>query len=109
MADTTSLEAVTAYLVANDLLEHFCLSLMKSAVVAPVFVGQELTDVTIDTERLLETPKEIHPTMIEIANETIKQEGPKHFDYRQRYLSEILGSMLRLSLKAGCGGSMTEC
>ncbi|KAF0317828.1 hypothetical protein GQ607_014940 [Colletotrichum asianum] len=109
VADTTSLEAVTKYLVANDLLEHFCLSLMKSAVIAPVLASQESTDVTIDTKRLLEMPKEIHPTMIEIANETIKQKGPKHFEYRQRYLAEILGSTLRLSLKAGCGGSMTEC
>ncbi|KAF4491665.1 hypothetical protein CGGC5_v002621 [Colletotrichum fructicola Nara gc5] len=38
VADATSLEAVTTYLVANDLLEHFCLSLMKSAVIAPVLL-----------------------------------------------------------------------
>lgn len=92
-----SLESVVRFLVATDLLEACCIRLLQNEDLVVSLADQTATEIEANPERLFDTPKELHSTIIGIAQETIKTQGPKTLVYRQRYLAELLGTMLRLS------------
>ncbi|KAF9870870.1 hypothetical protein CkaCkLH20_11542 [Colletotrichum karsti] len=98
--DTASLSAVINYFVVNDLLEDLCVRLMQNKALVVALIDQESTEVALDMKRLLAIPKETHSIIFDAANDIVRKRGPLHFQYRQRYLAEVLGTMLRLSPKS---------
>ncbi|KAF6819246.1 integral membrane protein [Colletotrichum plurivorum] len=92
-----SLESVVSFLVANDILEACCIRLLQDEGLVASLADQSVTELEANAERLFDTPKELHSMIIEMAQETIKTQGPKTLIYRQRYLAELLGTVLRLS------------
>ncbi|KAL0941970.1 uncharacterized protein CTRU02_204733 [Colletotrichum truncatum] len=93
----TSLEAVLHFITVNDLLENLCVRLMQDGAISDVLADHEAKDITIEARYLLQLPKEFHAKIIEVMTETIRKDGPQHFEYRQRYLAEVLGSILHSS------------
>lgn len=89
-----SLAPVVNFLIENDLLEAYCLCLAKDAKLLAVLFDPQATGLTITAAELLAVPEPYHPAMIQIAQDCVAKVGLRHFQHREWYIAEILGSHL---------------
>ncbi|KAH7230731.1 hypothetical protein B0J15DRAFT_506251 [Fusarium solani] len=90
---------VLDFLVKHDLFETFCLYLINNVHVAHVLGLQKSTRVELDVSRIVEIPDIHHPRMVGLAEEFLREEGARHFQTRERFMIEILGTHLILTEK----------
>lgn len=96
VVDPQSIGAVVEFLKTNDLFEDFCLRLLGEAQLAALFRVSE-TEVRIDSQSLVTIDKIYVPRVLEIAQMCVSESGLLHFQYRERYLTEMLGYYLERS------------
>ncbi|KAK1237093.1 hypothetical protein MKX07_005972 [Trichoderma sp. CBMAI-0711] len=93
VSDPTSLQAVLTFLQEYELLEPFCERLVKSKDLRRVLgCAGEPEEIKIEISSLLDLPKDQHPAIIQVAQDTVRKVGPTHFQYRERYAAELLGT-----------------
>ncbi|KAI8721534.1 hypothetical protein NCS52_00295000 [Fusarium sp. LHS14.1] len=90
---------VLDFMVKHDLFEKFCLYLINNAHVAHVLGLQKSTRVELDVSRILGIPDIHHPQLVGLAEELLWDEGARHFQTRERFMIEILGTHLILTEK----------
>ena len=97
--DPQSLASVLDFIVSNDLFEELCTRLLKDTSVSSALFNTSTSDktLTIDSQTLLLANKTHTPRVLAIAHTCITKDAPRHFLYQERYLSETLGSFLRIS------------
>ena len=97
--DPQSLASVLDFIVSNDLFEELCTRLLKDTSVSSALFNTSTSDktLTIDSQTLLLANKTHTPRVLAIAHTCITKDAPRHFRYQERYLSETLGSFLRIS------------
>jgi hypothetical protein len=88
----------------NDLFEDFCVRLLHDTHLSGLF-GSPNEKVTIDSQSLLTTDRAYVPRILEITQTCVSETGRIHFQYRERYLLEILGCYLHIS-QAGASNSI---
>ncbi|KAH0495906.1 hypothetical protein TgHK011_009431 [Trichoderma gracile] len=93
VSDPTSLQAVLTFIQEYELLEPFCERLVKSKDLRRVLgCAGEPEQIKIEISSLLDLPKDQHPAIIQVAQDTVRKVGPTHFQYRERYAAELLGT-----------------
>ncbi|KAL6872436.1 hypothetical protein HDV57DRAFT_265236 [Trichoderma longibrachiatum] len=93
VSDPTSLQAVLTFIQEYELLEPFCERLVKNKDLRRVLGCAGAPDeIKIKITSLLDLPKDQHPTIIQVAQDTVRKVGPTHFQYRERYAAELLGT-----------------
>ncbi|KAJ4152289.1 hypothetical protein NW754_004084 [Fusarium falciforme] len=90
---------VLDFMVKHDLFEKFCLYLVNNVHVAHVLGLQKSTRLELDVSRILEIPDIHHPQLVGLAEEFLRDEGARHFQTRERFMIEILGTHLILTEK----------
>lgn len=104
--DSASLSTLLNFLVENDLLETFCLRLLRDTHLKaglPSLLDPCTPELRISVPALLVVP-ENHQAIIRVAEECFRRDGPEHFKSRERYIAEVLGSHLSLGqVKHECG------
>jgi hypothetical protein len=96
ISDSQSVTSVIEFIVFNDLFEDFCDRLLHDTHLSTALFGPG-EDLTIDSQILVTADKGYIPRILEIAQTCVSVRGPIHFQYRERYLAETLGSYLCLS------------
>ncbi|KAL7898661.1 hypothetical protein HDV63DRAFT_394288 [Trichoderma sp. SZMC 28014] len=98
VSDPSSLRSVLTFIQEQELLEPFCLRLVKDAGLRTTIGYPNIpTEIEIKVGSLLDLPKECHPAIIQIAQDTVRKIGLNHFRYRERYAAELLGTYLAIS------------
>ncbi|PTB62612.1 hypothetical protein BBK36DRAFT_147694 [Trichoderma citrinoviride] len=93
VSDPTSLQDVLTFIQEYELLEPFCERLVKSKDLRRVLgCSGKPDEIKIDISSLLDLPKDQHPAIIQVAQDTVRKVGPVHFQYRERYAAELLGT-----------------
>ncbi|KAL7934604.1 hypothetical protein V8C35DRAFT_301386 [Trichoderma chlorosporum] len=102
VSDPTSLKSILAFIQEHELLEPFCQRLVKDeALRKSVGYPDKPAEIEIDLLSLLSLPNDQHPALIQVAQDTVRKIGPKHFQYRERYAAELLGTYLVVSKHEG--------
>lgn len=104
--DSQSITSVIEFIIINDLFEDFCVRLLDDTHLSELF-GVPNENITINSELLLTADISYTPHILHIAQTCVSEIGPVHFQYRQRYLLEILGSFLCVS-QAGTSETTLE-
>lgn len=94
VADPESISSILDFMITNDLLEDFCISLLKDKALAMLLLGPLSDKITVNIQSLLAADKELLPQFREIAQKTINEMGLTRLQYRERYLLETLGCYL---------------
>ncbi|KAL7947481.1 hypothetical protein V8C42DRAFT_317913 [Trichoderma barbatum] len=98
VSDPTSLKDILAYIQEHDLLEPFCERLVKDeALRKTIGYPNNPAEIEVDILSLLALPEHQHPAIIQVAQDTVRKVGSKHFKYRERYAAELLGTYLAIS------------
>ncbi|KFY78016.1 hypothetical protein V499_02728 [Pseudogymnoascus sp. VKM F-103] len=105
VSDSQSITSVIEFIIMNDLFEDFCVRLLDDTHLSELF-GIPNEEITINSELLLTADNSYIPHILKIAQTCVSEVGPIHFQYRQRYLLEILGSYLCVS-QAGTSETTT--
>lgn len=96
--DPSSLRSVLTFIQEQELLEPFCIRLVQDAGLrTTIGYPNSPAEVEITVDSLLNLPKECHPAIIQIAQDTVRKIGSNHFKYRERYAAELLGTYLAIS------------
>ncbi|RSM02420.1 hypothetical protein CDV31_010922 [Fusarium ambrosium] len=90
---------VLDFMVKHDLFEKFCLYLVNSVPAAHVLDLRKYTIVELDVSQIAAIPDIHHPQLVGLAEEFLQAEGPRHFQQRERFMIEILGTHLILTEK----------
>ena len=101
VSDSQSVVAVMEFIVDNDLFEDFCGRLLRDTRLTTAMPGVLDEDLTINSEHLLAVDKRSIPYILEVAQTCVSETGPTLFQYRERYLLEMIGSYLYLSSSKG--------
>ncbi|KAL7906399.1 hypothetical protein GGI35DRAFT_108010 [Trichoderma velutinum] len=98
VSDPTSLKSILAFIQEHELLEPFCQRLVKDETLRKALgFTNTPAEIEIDLLSLLALPKDQHPAVIQVAQDTVRKIGSKHFKYRERYAAELLGTYLAVS------------
>ncbi|KAH6604386.1 integral membrane [Trichoderma cornu-damae] len=98
VSDPTSLPSILAFIQKHELFEPFCERLVKDAVLrTDLGYPNNPAEIEIQIPSLLALPKERHPAVIQVAHDTVRKVGSRHFKYRERYAAELLGTYLVIS------------
>ncbi|PON24710.1 hypothetical protein TGAM01_v206218 [Trichoderma gamsii] len=98
VSDPSSLRSVLTFIQEQELLEPFCLRLVQDAGLrTTIGCPNSPAEIEITVDSLLNLPKESHPAIIQIAQDTVRKIGSNHFKYRERYAAELLGTYLAIS------------
>jgi hypothetical protein len=98
VSDPSSLRSVLTFIQEQELLEPFCLQLVKDAGLrTTIGYPNNPAQIEIIVDALLNLPKECHPALIQVAQDTVRKNGSIHFKYRERYAAELLGTYLAIS------------
>ncbi|UKZ71229.1 uncharacterized protein TrAtP1_012190 [Trichoderma atroviride] len=109
VSDPSSLRSVLTFIQEQELLEPFCLRLVKDAGLrTTIGYPNNPAEIEIKVESLLNLPKECHPAIIQIAQDTVRKIGSTHFKYRERYAAELLGTYLAISRQQAKRREKTE-
>ncbi|KAL6872060.1 hypothetical protein J3F83DRAFT_733663 [Trichoderma novae-zelandiae] len=93
VSDPTSLQAVLVFIQEYELLEPFCERLVKDEDLRRVLgCSGNPEEIKIEISSLLDLPKDQHPAIIQVAQDTVRKVGPTHFQHRERYAAELLGT-----------------
>ncbi|KAH6980805.1 hypothetical protein BKA56DRAFT_585997 [Ilyonectria sp. MPI-CAGE-AT-0026] len=92
--DTRSLPRVLDFLVEHGMFETFAIRLIENRHMREILCAEETNRVEIDVAGLLALPEPHHATILDIAGQFVRNEGPKHFEHRQRFIAEVLGTYL---------------
>ncbi|KAF7557078.1 hypothetical protein G7Z17_g948 [Cylindrodendrum hubeiense] len=95
--DTRSLPSVLDFLVEHGLFETFALRIVANPRLREVLCVGDMNRVEIDVTGLLDLPEPHHATILGVAEQFIRNEGPKHFEHRERFIAEVLGTYLSKS------------
>lgn len=96
VSDPQSVASVVGFIVANHLFEDFCVRLLHNTDLSAAIFANPGQNLTIDSQSLLMADQRYRPRILEIARTCISKEGSRYFQYRGRYLTETLGSYLRI-------------
>jgi hypothetical protein len=94
VSDPESISSILDFIITNDLLEDFYISLLGDATLSRLILGPLSDDITVNTRSLLTANKELLPQIREIAQTTIREMGLIRLQYRERYLLETIGCYL---------------
>lgn len=109
VSDPSSLRSVLTFIQEQELLEPFCLQLVEDAGLrTTIGYPNDPAEIEIKVDSLLDLPKECHPAIIQIAQDTVRKIGSKHFKYRERYAAELLGTYLAISRQEARRRKKTE-
>lgn len=98
VSDPTSLRSILEFIQEHELLEPFCERLVKDQVLLTALgYPDSPAEIEIEIPSLLELPEDHHLAVIQIAQDTVRKIGSKHFKYRERYAAELLGTYLAIS------------
>ncbi|KAL7920999.1 hypothetical protein ACQKWADRAFT_296616 [Trichoderma austrokoningii] len=98
VSDPSSLRCVLTFVQEQELFEPFCLRLVKDAGLrTTIGFPNNPAEIEIKVNSLLDLPKECHPAIIQVAQDTVRKIGLNHFKYRERYAAELLGTYLAIS------------
>ncbi|UKZ95689.1 uncharacterized protein TrAFT101_010511 [Trichoderma asperellum] len=98
VSDPSSLRSILTFIQEQELLEPFCMRLVEDAGLrTTIGYPNNPAAIEIQAASLLNLPKECHPAIIQVAQDTVRKTGPKHFQYRERYAAELLGTYLAIS------------
>ncbi|KAL7793692.1 hypothetical protein V8C37DRAFT_377913 [Trichoderma ceciliae] len=96
--DPTCLRSILAFMQQHELFEPFCERLVKDAALRTALGYHDSpAEIEIHIESLLALPKEHHNAVVQVAQNTVRKIGSKHFIYRERYAAELLGTYLAIS------------
>ena len=109
VSDSQSVVAVMEFIVGNDLFEDFCGRLLRDTRLTTAMLGVLDEDLTIDSEHILAVDKRSTPYILEVAQTCVSETGPTLFQYRERYLLEMIGSYLCLSSSEGPKATLDAC
>ena len=94
VSDPDSIPSILDFIVTNDLLEDFCIRLLKDTALSISVLGPLSDNLTVNFESLLIADKQLQPQLREIAQITITDMGLTRLQYRERYLLEAIGCYL---------------
>ncbi|KKP06360.1 hypothetical protein THAR02_01508 [Trichoderma harzianum] len=98
VSDPTSLKSVLAFIQEHELLEPFSQRLVKDEALRKALgFTNTPAEIEIDLLSLLALPNDQHPAIIQVAQDTVRKIGSKHFKYRERYAAELLGTYFAVS------------
>lgn len=98
VSDTSSLRSILTFIQEQELFEPFCMRLVKDADLRTTTgYPNNPTEIAIQVDSLLNLPKDCHPAIIQIAQDTVRKIGSNHFKYRESYAAELLGTYLAIS------------
>lgn len=91
--NTESISPMIQFLVDNDLFEHFCeWLLLQNPTLSARFVSAAGPDrVLITPDSLVKVCAETAPQVSDQARHFLQKYGRRHFEYRERYLLELVG------------------
>jgi hypothetical protein len=96
ITDSQSITSVIEFIVANDLFEDFCVRLLCDARLSEL-CGLPNEDLTVNSQNLLTVDEAHIPRILDIAQTCVSETGRMQFQYRERYLLEVLGCYLCVS------------
>ncbi|OBT88245.1 hypothetical protein VE02_02777 [Pseudogymnoascus sp. 03VT05] len=108
VSDSQSITSVIEFIAMNDLFEDFCVRLLDDTHLSELF-GIPNEEITINSELLLTADNSYVPHILKIAQTCVSEIGPIHFQYRQRYLLELLGSYLCVSQAGTSETTLEKC
>ncbi|OBT80072.1 hypothetical protein VF21_01111 [Pseudogymnoascus sp. 05NY08] len=108
VSDSQSITSVIEFIVMNDLFEDFCVRLLDDTHLSELF-GIPNEEITITSELLLTADNSYVPHILKIAQTCVSEIGPIHFQYRQRYILELLGSYLCVSQAGTSETTLEKC
>ncbi|KAG5979938.1 hypothetical protein E4U55_004562 [Claviceps digitariae] len=93
LVDTLSL------LSCHSLFPRFCLAVVANSDLYHALVGNgtNVNDLTLTATDICALPEIWHPTLLDIAKALVKDVRPDHFENRERYLAELLGTYCTLA------------
>ncbi|KAF3072815.1 hypothetical protein CFAM422_004867 [Trichoderma lentiforme] len=98
VSDPTSLKSVLAFIQEHELLEPFSQRLVKDEALRKALgFTNTPAEIEIDLLSLLALPNDQHLAIIQVAQDTVRKIGSKHFKYRERYAAELLGTYFAVS------------
>ncbi|KAL6903160.1 hypothetical protein GGI43DRAFT_421992 [Trichoderma evansii] len=98
VSDPSSLRSILTFVQEQELFEPFCQRLVKDeGLRTTIGYPNNPAEIEIQVDSLLSLPEDYHPAIIQIAQDTVRKIGPKHFKYRERYAAELLGTYLAIS------------
>lgn len=113
VSDPSSLRSILTFIQEQELLEPFCMRLVQDAGLrTTIGYPNNPAEIEIQVDSLLNLPEDSHPAIIQIAQDTVRKIGSKHFKYRERYAAELLGTYFVVSKqeakKRAKAGSQSE-
>ncbi|KND89045.1 hypothetical protein TOPH_06357 [Tolypocladium ophioglossoides CBS 100239] len=97
VADPTSLPDVLGFLEQHAMLDIFCLKVVSVPELCDALNGKDSTELDIGVDNLLAVPEPLHPRLLELAQECVRDMGPEHFRNRERYMAEMLGTYYNIA------------
>jgi hypothetical protein len=94
VSNLESIASIVAFMRNNDLFEDFCVRLLQDISLSTSLFGTLKHELTIDPQNLIKADKLHLPRLLQIAQTTISEMGPKRLEYRECYLLEALGCYL---------------
>ncbi|KAH7161093.1 hypothetical protein EDB81DRAFT_783804 [Dactylonectria macrodidyma] len=94
VSDTGSLSTVLDFLVDHGMFETFALRLVEDLRVRTILCDDATDRVDMGVDGLLALPDHHQAIILDTAAQFIRKEGPKHFEHRQRFIAEVLGTYL---------------
>jgi hypothetical protein len=92
--DPESITSIIEFIIKNNLFEDFCIRLLQDTSLSTSLFGTSKEGLTIDPQSLLTADKLFVPRLRGIAQTSVNEMGSTCFQYRERYLLEVLGCYL---------------
>ncbi|POR35282.1 Uncharacterized protein TPAR_04502 [Tolypocladium paradoxum] len=97
VADPASLSDVLGFLEQHAMLDVFCLKVVSAPELYDALGGNDSAELEIGVDKLLAVPESLHPRLLEMAQECVRDSGPEHFRNRERYMAEMLGTYYNIA------------
>ncbi|KPM40759.1 hypothetical protein AK830_g5824 [Neonectria ditissima] len=95
--DPSSLPQTLASLVEHGLFEAFAVKLVEDSHLFRIVCSPGTTRVEITVPGLLALPDPHQIAVLNLVGQFLRDEGPGHFQHRERFIAEVLGTYLHLS------------
>lgn len=97
VSDPGSLAMVLNAFVEHGLFEEFSIRLIKNKDIRVMLCGEQGTRTDIEVSGLVDMPEYYHSVILDLAGKFLRDEGPKHFEHRTRFMAEVLGTYLAMA------------
>lgn len=97
VADPASLPDVLGFLEQHVMLDVFCLKVVAAPELCDALGGKDSAELDLGVDNLLAVPASLHPRLLEMAQECVRDLGPQHFRNRERYMAELLGTYYHIA------------